>query len=139
MTDVNQDVWDFLDRHLTSIFSRDWATYESTTSDDLTLYEWWVTPHRQHGLDFHRFMIENAWAGDVKTWRYDLLEKHCQRFADTAIVTYTFMLSQVTEQGIKHRTHNECRVLRRHGEHWQVVHVHKSPATPETDQAPNTK
>lgn len=129
VSDPNQEIWDALDRHLTAVFSRDWATYQATTADDLTLYEWWVTPHRQHGLDFHRFMIENGWAGEVENWRYDLLEKHCQRYGDTAIVSYTFMLSQARPDGIKHHTHNESRVLLRQDDAWIVVHVHKSPAT----------
>ncbi len=127
-SDPDQDIWDFLDRHLTAIFSRDWETYAATTAADLSLYEWWVAPHRQDGLDFHRFMIKNAWAGESAAWRYDLLEKRCQRYGDTAIVTYTFMLSQVTATGITHRLHNESRVLIRQGGEWKVVHVHKSPA-----------
>ena len=127
---LEREVWEFLDRHLTAIFSRDWEAYTATTAPELSLYEWWVIPHRQDGLDFHRFMIENAWAGDAQAWRYDLLEKRCQLYGDTAIVSYTFMLSQATEEGITHRAHNESRVLVRGAEGWRVVHVHKSPATP---------
>ena len=127
---LEREVWEFLDRHLTAIFSRDWEAYAATTAPELSLYEWWVIPHRQDGLDFHRFMIENAWAGDAQAWRYDLLEKRCQLYGDTAIVSYTFMLSQATEEGITHRAHNESRVLVRGAEGWRVVHVHKSPATP---------
>ncbi len=126
--DPHREIWEFLDRHLTAIFSRDWETYAQTTADDLSLYEWWVAPHRQDGLAFHRFMIENAWAGQATAWRYDLLEKRCQRYGDTAIVSYTFMLSQATPQGITHRLHNESRVLVRRDGQWKVVHVHKSPA-----------
>lgn len=121
------DIWAALRRHLDSIFSGDGATYEATTSDDLSLFEWWVTPHRQDGLDFHRFMIEHRWAGDG-AYRYDLLEPRLQVYGDTVIVSYTFMLSRVGPEGVEHRTHNESRVLiQRHGQ-WQVVHVHKSPA-----------
>ncbi len=126
--DPNQDIWEFLDRHLTAIFNRDWETYAATTAGDLSLYEWWVTPHRQDGLAFHRFMIENAWAGEATAWRYDLLEKRCQRYGETAIVTYTFMLSQAAEGGISHRMHNESRVLVHLDGEWRVAHVHKSPA-----------
>jgi hypothetical protein len=128
-TERDQEIWDFLDRHLTAIFSRDWETYAATTAADLSLYEWWIVPHRQDGLDFHRFMIENVWAGETTAWRYDLLEKRCQRYGDAAVVSYTFMLSQVTDHGIVHRAHNESRVLVRQAEGWRVVHVHKSPAT----------
>ena len=67
------------------------------------------------------------WGLDT-AWRYDLLEKRCQLYGDTAIVSYTFMLSQVTAEGITHRTHNESRVLVKEESGWQIVHVHKSPA-----------
>jgi ketosteroid isomerase-like protein len=126
--DDEQEIWDVLHRHLDSIFAGDSHTYAETTAEDLSLYEWWVTPHRQDGLDLHRFMIDNRWSGAGDKWRYDLLEKRCQRYGDTAIVSYTFMLSTVTPTGIQHQTHNESRVLVRLGGVWKVVHVHKSPA-----------
>ena len=131
--DNEQEIWDALHRHLDSIFAGDSKTYAETTSDDLSLYEWWVTPHRQDGLDFHRFMIDNRWSGAGDKWRYDLLEKRCQRYGSqdaisVAIVSYTFMLSTVTESGIRHQMHNESRVLVKQDSAWKVVHVHKSPA-----------
>ena len=131
--DNEQEIWDALHRHLDSIFAGDSKTYAETTSDDLSLYEWWVTPHRQDGLDFHRFRIDNRWSGAGDKWRYDLLEKRCQRYGShdvnsVAIVSYTFMLSTVTESGIRHQMHNESRVLVKKDGAWRVVHVHKSPA-----------
>lgn len=111
-----------------SIFSRDRATYQATTAADLSLYEWFVTPHRQDGLDFHLFMIDHSWAGTGVDFRYDLFEPRLQRYGDTVIVTYTFMLTLATEAGIRHRTHNETRVLVKGESGWRVVHVHKSPA-----------
>jgi hypothetical protein len=59
-TDQEQEIFEFLERHLQSVFTQDSATYRDTTSAELSLYEWWVTPHRQDGLDFHFFMIENG-------------------------------------------------------------------------------
>ena len=89
----------------------------------------WVVPHRQDGLDFHRFMIEHRWAGAGQDYRYDLLEPRLQLYGDTAIVSYTFMLSIARpEGGVEHRTHNESRVLIKRDGKWQIVHVHKSPA-----------
>ncbi len=125
----HQEIWDFLDRHLQSIFNGDWATYEATTAADLSLYEYWIIPHRQDGLDFHKFMIENRWSGEGIAQRYDLFEKRCQPYGDTAIVTYTFMLTQALPEGIRHRYHNETRVLIKRDGNWQIVHVHKSPAS----------
>jgi hypothetical protein len=127
---MENEVWDVLQRHLASIFSGDIIAYEATTGADLSLYEWWVAPHRQDGLDFHRFMIEHRWAG-AGDYRFDLLEPRLQLYGDTAIVSYTFMLSRARpEGGVDHRTHNESRVLVKRDGHWQVVHVHKSPAWP---------
>jgi ketosteroid isomerase-like protein len=123
-----QEIWDALHRHLDSIFAGDSKTYAETTAEDLSLYEWWVTPHRQDGLDFHKFMIDNRWSGAGDKWRYDLLEKRCQRYGDTAIVSYTFMLSIAAESGIQHQAHNESRVLVKLDGAYKVVHVHKSPA-----------
>ena len=123
-----QEIWDALQRHLDSIFAGDSKTYLETTAQDLSLYEWWITPHRQDGLDFHQFMIDNRWSGAGDKWRYDLLEKRCQRYGDTAVVCYMFMLSTATEAGVKHQMHNESRVLVKLDGRWKVVHVHKSPA-----------
>jgi hypothetical protein len=128
MTEDEKAVWTFLDRHLRSIFTQDATTYKETTSDDLSLYEWFVTPHRQDGLDFHFFMIEHGWAGTGPDYRYDLLEPRLQLYGDSAVVSYTFMLTRLTPDGITHSQHNESRVLVRRDGQWQVVHVHKSPS-----------
>lgn len=132
MTDQEEAIWDFLHKHLHSIFTKDVETYKATTADDLGLYEWFVTPHRQDGLDFHFFMIDHSWAGTEGDFRYDLWEPRLQLYGDTAVVSYTFMLTIATDAGIEHRTHNESRVLVKGEEGWKVVHVHKSP----TWQAP---
>ncbi|HID54547.1 MAG TPA: DUF4440 domain-containing protein [Anaerolineae bacterium] len=128
MSNVEQEIWDFLHRHLQSVFTQDVETYRATTSEELSLYEWFITPHRQDGLDFHFFMIENSWAGSGGNFRYDLLEPRLQLYGDTAVVSYTFMLSTATDAGITHRSHNESRVLIKEDDGWKVVHVHKSPA-----------
>ena len=128
MEDVEKEIWNTVEKHLESIFSRDTEDYEQTTSNDLSLYEWFVVPHRQDGLPFHLFMIENSWAGTDAEFRYDLWEPRLQLYADTAIVSYTFTLTMAKDGSISHRTHNESRVLIRDEEGWKVVHVHKSPA-----------
>lgn len=121
-------IWETIHRHLESIFTRDEETYRETTAADLSLYEWFVTPHRMDGLDFHLFMIEHSWAGTDGDFRYDLWEPRLQLYGDTAVVSYTFALTIAKEGAITHRTHNESRVLVKRENGWQVVHVHKSPA-----------
>ena len=127
--ETEKEILQFLHRHLQSIFAQDMETYKATTSEELSLYEWFVTPHRQDGLDFHFFMIDHAWAGTGGDFRYDLWEPRVQIYGDTAVVSYTFMLTRTSEDGsLTHRTHNESRVLVKSVDGWQVVHVHKSPA-----------
>ena len=90
---MEQAIWDALHRHLKSVFDGDAAVYAETTSSELSLYEWFVVAHRLDGLDFHTFMIEHNWSGATQGYRYDLLEPRLQVYGDTAIVSYTFMLS----------------------------------------------
>ena len=128
MSDIEQEIWDFLHQHLRSIFTRDLETYTATTSRELSLYEWFVTPHRQDGLDFHLFMIEQNWVGAGAAFRYDLLEPRLQLYENTAIVSYPFLLTISRDGALQHRSHNESRVLIKTNDRWQVVHVHKSPS-----------
>lgn len=125
------EVLAFLRRHLEAIFGGDWAAYEATTAADLSLYEHFVTPHRQLGLDFHKFMIENSWAtSGGRAHHVSILEPHVQVLADglVAVVTYTLVVSVAGEAGIVHKSTNETRVIERREGGWRVVHVHKSPA-----------
>ena len=73
-------------------------------------------------------MIEQSWAGAGAEFRYDLWEPRLQLHGDTAIVSYTFMLTAAREGSISHQSHNESRVLIKGENGWKVVHVHKSPA-----------
>ena len=140
---VDAEIYDFLIRHLSSVLDNDLETYHETTSEDLTLYEWWVTPHRLDGLAFHDFMMseharigtsfgaegeQGAQASPPGAIRFDLANLHIQKYADTAIASYTFLLSSGTETGVQVAAHNESRVMVKLDGQWKVVHVHKSPA-----------
>jgi hypothetical protein len=142
------EVIEFLKKHLESIQDNDSIAYGETTSDDLTLYEWWVTPHRIDGLPFHEFMMQaNARAGTVfgsepgaagpAPTRFDLSNLRIQRYGDTAIASYTLLISSQTTQGARVAAHNESRVMVRGQAGWKVVHVHKSPAWQAPHLAPN--
>ena len=132
------EIYAFLLRHLQAIQQNDSEVYHATTHPDLTLYEWWVTPHRLDGLPFHDFMMaENARRGTVfgaegqgeqAQTRFDLANLHIQRYGDTAIASYTLLTSTGTLQGVNVAAHHESRVMVKIEGEWQVVHVHKSPA-----------
>ena len=131
------EVITFLKNHLQSIQDNDTQAYAETTAEDLTLYEWWITPHRIDGLPFHEFMLtSNAERGTVfgaqaKTkspTRFDLSNLHIQEYGDTAIASYTLLISTAMPDGVKVAAHNESRVMIKQDDKWKVVHVHKSPA-----------
>ena len=99
---TNDEIIAFLKVHLQSIQDNDTQTYDETTSEDLTLYEWWITPHRIDGLPFHEFMMtSNAERGTVfgaegkakSPTRFDLSNLHIQNYGDTAIASYTLLIS----------------------------------------------
>lgn len=140
---MSVEIIDFLKKHLKSIQENDVKTYCETAAEDLTLYEWWIAPHRIDGLPFHEFMMSsNAERGAVfgsaaegkATVRYDLSNLRVQEYGETAIVSYTLLTSAATTDGVTVVSHNESRVIVKLDGAWKVVHVHKSPAW----QAPHT-
>jgi hypothetical protein len=137
---MDNEIREFLLKHLNSIQENNIPEYHETTAEDLTLYEWWVTPHRLDGLPFHEFMMtSNASRGSVfgaedngqkAQSRLDLANLHIQRYGDTAIASYTLLISTALPEGVKVAAHNESRVMVKLNGAWKVVHVHKSPAYP---------
>ncbi|HEX6034038.1 MAG TPA: nuclear transport factor 2 family protein [Anaerolineales bacterium] len=134
---TNEEIIAFLKVHLQSIQENDIQMYHETTAEDLTLYEWWITPHRIDGLPFHEFMMtSNAERGTVfgaegqakSPTRFDLSNLHIQNYGDTAIVSYTLLISTASPEGVRVASHNESRVIVKINSTWKVVHVHKSPA-----------
>ncbi len=134
---MDEEIRQFLLKHLMSIQNNDVATYRETSSEDLTLYEWWVTPHRIAGLPFHEFLMSsNAERGTVfgseakekAPTRLDLANLLIQRYGDTAIASYTLLTSTALPEGVQVKAHNESRVMVKQRGKWKVVHVHKSPA-----------
>ncbi len=134
---TNEEILAFLKVHLQSIQDNDIQTYHETTADDLTLYEWWVTPQRIDGLPFHEFMMtSNAEQGRVfgaegkvkSPTRFDLANLHIQNYGDCVIASYTLLVSTASPEGVKVASHNESRVIVKQNGTWKVVHVHKSPA-----------
>ena len=135
---MDSEIHEFLLRHLQGIQENNISEYHETTSEELTLYEWWVTPQRLDGLPFHEFMMNaNAARGSVfgaedkgqkAQSRFDLSNLHIQRYGDTAIASYTLLISTALPEGVKVAAHNESRVMVKLDGKWKVVHVHKSPA-----------
>jgi hypothetical protein len=140
------EILEFFYRHMQTIQENDLQAYRATVSADLSLYEWWVTPHRLDGVPFHEFMMSaNAKRGtvfgvegDLSTEiRFDYANMQVQRYGETAILSYTLLVSSATPQGVKVSSHNESRVVVKLDGEWKVVHVHKSPAWDAPHMAPS--
>ena len=139
MTDT-AEIETFLRQHLDSIYRSDLESYHQSTAEDLTLYEWYVTPHRIDGIPFHDFMMtESARTGTVfsseaepgvedPAFRFDLANLKIQRYGETAIASYTLLTTTSSPGGIKVASHNESRVMVQFEDSWKIVHVHKSPS-----------
>lgn len=132
----DKEIHEFLLHHLDTIMQNDVAAYTATCTEDLSLYEWWVTPHRIDGIPFHEFMMSAndkrgtvfGAEGEPAPVRFDLANLHIQRYHDTAVASYTLMISTALPEGVKVAAHNESRVIVKLDGVWKVVHVHKSPA-----------
>ena len=139
------DVREFLEKHLQAIFDGDVAHYRDTTAEDLGLYEWYIVPQRIDGLPFHEFLMTEAvrtnaapMTGDAllstaerpterPRTHFDLANYREQLYGDTAICSYTLLISTSAGAGVSVRSFNETRVLIKLAAGWRVVHVHKSP------------
>lgn len=134
---MDQEVRDFLTRHLKAVQENDIPAYRATTVPELTLYEWWITPHRIDGNPFHEFMMQSnasrgtVFGSDAKEragTRFDLSNLIIQRYGDAAVASYTLLVSTALPDGVVVTSHNESRVMVKEGGDWKVVHVHKSPS-----------
>ena len=65
---------------------------------------------------------------DFRILNRDFLEPKLQVYGNTAIASYTLMITRVEKSGITRKVHNETRVLVKQSGQWKIVHVHKSPA-----------
>lgn len=53
MSDREETVLSVVERNLNSISDGDLEAYRATTAEDVCFYEWYISPQRIDGLDFH--------------------------------------------------------------------------------------
>ena len=132
---MDEELLALLDQHLKSIWAGDLATYRATTAEDVTFYEWYISPQRIDGLDFHvretaanfRSSEDRRRNGQRYEVEHEVLQPKIQHYGDIAIVTFSLMMRFTTEMEVRHTTHNETRVFHKRAVGWQLVHCHKSP------------
>lgn len=141
MENSTQAILDVLDRNLQSIWDGDTEAYRATTAEDVSFFEWYISPQRIDGIDFHlrELRVHRAVvSGGVdpsedreSRIEHEILQPRVQVYGATAIVTFTLMIRAVSGAGVAHKSHNETRVFHNFGTAeapgWRLVHCHKSP------------
>ena len=137
MSSKHETIMQVLDRNLRSIWDGDVDAYRETTSEDLSFFEWYISPQRIDGLDFHLRELrvhKDVMSGDRRGGskiEHEILQPRIQDFGATVVVTYTLLIRAVDASGVRHRSHNETRVFHDFGTadapQWKLVHCHKSP------------
>lgn len=115
---------------LRAIHEGDLDTYRALSVPDISCYETDVAPYRIDVLDFHidlmRAMREGgAYAALV---RFDILTPRVQVYGDSAVATYTRLMTYAREGAPVWRAFNETRVFARLDGAWRMVHFHRSQA-----------
>lgn len=118
-------------RMLNAIHTGDAHTYADLCRPELTCFED-VCAYRIDGIEFHTSLIRQMAENPAnRPARFDMLTPHVQLYGDTAIVTYTRLMTYDLDGKPTWRTFNETRVfIKEHNkEHsnWKMAHFHRSP------------
>ena len=130
ITAVQEELLEISSRMLQAIHSGDTETYRSLCAPDLSCFETDIAPYRIDGVDFHLSLIQEMHDRNMydKLVRFDMLTPLVQVYGETAIITYTRLMTYRTETTPIFRSFNETRVFVRSAEGWKMVHFHRSDA-----------
>ncbi len=123
-----REVLSTLERLLHAIYCQDIDTYRELVVDDVSSFEA-ETPTRIDSLDFHLHYMrqQKALRPPSAQYRLDIVNPRVQLYGNTAIATYTLVVTRSDNQGIRFSTTNETRVFVRQDGRWLMVHFHKTP------------
>lgn len=128
-------VLEALDKNLRSIWEANVDLYRATTADDVTFFEWYISPDRIEGIDFHlrEIKVHASVLAEGGKIEHEIMNPRVQFYGPVAIVTYTLMIRSVSGGKVTHRSHHETRVFHETGTadapEWKLVHCHKSPVS----------
>ncbi len=131
-------LFDLLDRCLQAIWDGNVEAYAALTSADVSFFEWYISPQRIDGIDFHlreisvhRAAVSGGGTSAGLHIQHEILQPRIQRYGDTAIISYTLFVRIRQDGRVRHLSHNESRVFHNFGSEnipdWKLVHCHKSP------------
>lgn len=126
-------VLEALEKNLRSIWEGDVELYRATTADDVTFFEWYISPDRIDGIDFHlrEIGVHASVLAEGGAIEHEILNPKVQFYGSVAIATYTLMIRFSCGGKVFHKSHHETRVFHNTGSdevpEWKLVHCHKSP------------
>ena len=128
LSSIHAELLEITSSMLHAIHSGDSEAYRSLCSPDLTCFETDVSPYRIDGIEFHESLIREM--HERKTYdklvRFDMLTPLVQVYGNTAIVSYTRLMTYRTENSPVFRSFNESRVFVQYPDGWKMVHFHRS-------------
>jgi calcium/calmodulin-dependent protein kinase (CaM kinase) II len=115
---------------LKAIHEGDLDTYRALCLPDLSCYETDVAPYRIDVIDFHIDLMrsQSAIGGFSNLTRFDILTPRVQLHGDSAIVTYTRLMTYAAAVPPAWKAFNETRVFVRLNGAWRLAHFHRSEA-----------
>lgn len=115
---------------LEAIHAGDLETYKELSSPELTCFETDVAPYRIDGLDFHLGLMAamKEQGAFSKLIQFHMLTPHVHVHGDSAVVTYTRLMTFASESAPVFRAFNETRVFTRMDGAWKMIHFHRSHA-----------
>lgn len=140
MAHSQESVLAVLKRNLYSAWLSHEETYRATTAEDVSFFEWYVSPYRIDGIDCHlrELQAERALADqgaphqpDEGKVTLEIVQPRVQIYGETAIATYMLLIREIDGESVRRRLNNQTRVFHnlggRDAPEWKLVHCHKSP------------
>ncbi|HMP02496.1 MAG TPA: DUF4440 domain-containing protein [Gemmatales bacterium] len=125
MTPDSNELLQLTQRLLDAVTQRDWATYESLCSADLTCFEPEACGQLVSGLPFHRYYFQLG--GGSAPVQVTLCQPTVHLWGDVGVVAYVRLQQKIAGDGLPRTVaFAETRVWHRSNGRWQHVHFHRS-------------
>ena len=121
---MSDELNEILIKLLHSIQTRDWNTYETLTSSNLSCFEPEAKGELIRGLAFHKFFFE-PYNIEIK-YNIELIDPISQQNGSIGYIAYTLILQKRKGDEITITKTNETRIFEKENGKWKMIHFHRS-------------
>lgn len=126
LREEEQGVLDAVQKLLDAVSHCDTGAYSQLVAEDVSAFEFDVSPYRIDGIDFHLNLMKEK-GKRLRPTQVSILTPRVQRFGNIAIASYTRLNTVWDEDGEPEFDNcNETRVFERREGTWVMVHFHRS-------------